>query len=385
MPGLAESGACLQCGGVNDLMESARRWRALVCPDCRFVFRVPKNHDGKGVVCPSCRRLLRIPGPDDESPPLLVAFDEKAGEEVLPGVRRRRRIKKRVGRDIAWDDEKEPVSVGKQQAFRMGWLLMVGVFLLAGLLGWLGYTMKRQPETSGQIALPDVTEIVLPEVPVASPSWYDMEAVEKLSRAFLAATSVEELLPLIRDTERLEPAIRRYYPEGKLEKMELTGLGVVQDSMQGEWRAVTLYIDAKSFPRLFLNVCETADGLKVDWESWVGHSLMPWEEIIEKKPTDPVLVRVMLSGVDYYNMDFSNDAEWRSCRMLSPDGEDLLYGYVRVGSDEEVAIIRTVSSDPTGNHRMSLMIRYPAGARSKNQVIIDRVVADKWLIPDTKP
>ncbi|RYD23361.1 MAG: hypothetical protein EOP87_26570, partial [Verrucomicrobiaceae bacterium] len=50
---------------------TARRWNSFVCPGCRCVFRVPRDHDGKGVVCPACRIMLRLPGPDDELPPLM--------------------------------------------------------------------------------------------------------------------------------------------------------------------------------------------------------------------------------------------------------------------------------------------------------------------------
>ena len=51
--------------------EKARRWGAFVCPDCRFLFRIPGDHDGLGIVCPSCRRMLRIPKDGDAVSPLI--------------------------------------------------------------------------------------------------------------------------------------------------------------------------------------------------------------------------------------------------------------------------------------------------------------------------
>ena len=41
-----------------------QNWEGLVCPVCRFVFRVPMNHNGAGVVCPACAHLLQIPSVD---------------------------------------------------------------------------------------------------------------------------------------------------------------------------------------------------------------------------------------------------------------------------------------------------------------------------------
>ena len=77
-------------------MESARRWSGYVCPDCRFVFRVPRDHDGKGIVCPSCRRLMKIPTAADATPPLLaslrrMAAEEPVAEDELRPLKKRRR------------------------------------------------------------------------------------------------------------------------------------------------------------------------------------------------------------------------------------------------------------------------------------------------------
>ena len=59
--------------------EKSRRWGAFVCPDCRFVFRVPGDHDGVGIVCPSCRRMLRIPVDGDAVAPLMAPIKKIGG------------------------------------------------------------------------------------------------------------------------------------------------------------------------------------------------------------------------------------------------------------------------------------------------------------------
>ncbi len=60
---------------------SKRRWSAYVCPDCRLVFRIPTDHDGRGVVCPCCARMLRIPSADGPlSPPVLGQESLQQGE-----------------------------------------------------------------------------------------------------------------------------------------------------------------------------------------------------------------------------------------------------------------------------------------------------------------
>ena len=38
-----------------------------------MVFRIPMNHDGRGVVCPCCMRMLRIPQEGELTPALSQA------------------------------------------------------------------------------------------------------------------------------------------------------------------------------------------------------------------------------------------------------------------------------------------------------------------------
>lgn len=83
----------------------ARRWSGFVCPDCRFVFRVPRDHDGEGIVCPSCRRMLRIPKEGEETAPLMAPLQkvgfaeddhEPRGEKRTRSKRKRKKMKPEV-------------------------------------------------------------------------------------------------------------------------------------------------------------------------------------------------------------------------------------------------------------------------------------------------
>ena len=57
---------------VSDTPTNRRRWSGYVCPDCRLVFRIQMDHNGRGCVCPSCLRMLRIPAPGEKLPPLVM-------------------------------------------------------------------------------------------------------------------------------------------------------------------------------------------------------------------------------------------------------------------------------------------------------------------------
>jgi len=63
--------------------QKKRKWTALICPVCRFVFRVPKNHPGKGVICPACHYMLRLPKEGDTKDVPKLAKREKPREKSI--------------------------------------------------------------------------------------------------------------------------------------------------------------------------------------------------------------------------------------------------------------------------------------------------------------
>lgn len=67
---------------MSEAPKSKRRWSGYVCPDCRLVFRIPMDHDGRGVVCPACIRLLKIPVQGESLPPLVVHSAEQPGPRL---------------------------------------------------------------------------------------------------------------------------------------------------------------------------------------------------------------------------------------------------------------------------------------------------------------
>src|SRR5688572_10229779 len=126
-------------------MENARRWSGYVCPDCRFVFRVPQGHDGKGVVCPCCRRLLRIPGVDD-TPPALMARPEKEQAERPVLIRRARSRGEPLTEVHSW--EQLPTGRHRSDSRSMRLMLIGGAVMLALIIGGVVVSMNQAASSS---------------------------------------------------------------------------------------------------------------------------------------------------------------------------------------------------------------------------------------------
>lgn len=202
-----------------------------------------------------------------------------------------------------------------------------------------------------------------------------LSEAELLARKFLSATSVEEILPIIRNPAVAEARIRKAHPGGKIEPPGMSQFNV-NNAMINHGKLYSIPILTRDQESKSLALLETPDGLKIDWESWAGWSDISWEEFRSTKPVVGHEFRVILSPVDYYNFDFADDGKWKSYRLESPDKEYAIYGYVERGSELD----RQILVDKDSNIALMLLsLKFPENAKSDSQVRIERLVCEGWV------
>lgn len=382
--------------------ENARSWSAFVCPDCRFVFRVQRDHDGDGIICPSCRRMLRIPRDGDEVAPLMAAIqkiDFVDGEIKPRGERRTRskRKKKQNGAELPdWDASKGRWRSQNNKPRRLVRGLAVWIGCLGVIAGIIVFVVKSSepdgkadvsefPQVQdqfGDLAKPPLilpTEemndpVEIPKVMKRSEAEF-LKNAELLAKDFLNANKVAQLIPLVNDPENVEKKLKAYYPDGEIlptgmTKFNSSGRVTYKDNF------AAVSVQTPDFETKQLAFIDGNDGLRIDWESWVGWSEMPWQDLMKNKPSEPTLVRVMLKWVDYYNFGFSDEKKWRSYRLISPDGETMLYGYVARNSPLDQ---RLRPGEPSATVAVILKIRFRPDEQSLNQVVIEEYLTDGWV------
>lgn len=312
-------------------------------------------------------------------------MDESAREGKSRGSKNRRRKKAGGTENLAWDEEPKSSRAGDAGKEQTGLLLIGGVALLvligAGVFLAMSGGIKPIVHSLGQVAEPPAA-VRSPEEVIAPPAQRGEAALlaeaEPLARKFLEATTVEELLPLVRNPEVAEARMRGFYPGGKVEApgMQPVGPGAglsVRDKL------VSLAVRTRDFEEKSLAFIDTPQGLKIDWESWVGWSEISWKEFMAIKPTSGHVFRVILAPVDYYNFEFADDQKWQSYRLESPDHEQAVYGYAEKGT---VLNGRIHTDKDTKSINLMLSLKFPAGATSNNQVEIERFVAEGWVEED---
>lgn len=346
---------------MPETQSPARRWNSFVCPGCRFVFRVSRDHDGKGVVCPACRIMLRLPGADDETPPLLTPSSDEDSEHL-------EEIEAGGG-----DDHHHDSGSGNLK-FLLS--LAVPALVLLALFAWWMAPDPVKPATAGPLPADPPVKTAEPVAEAAAPKSLVLE-IESVVKSFLTAPSAEEALRHVRDPDKTAAKLETWLA-GKSYTApgfrEIVGDSVASNDATG--KIFTVNVRTGDFELREIVVLGTEGNLKVDWESWAGWSEVPWEEFQSKRPVEGKWFRVELSRVQYYNFGFKDESEWVSYRLISPDGSGSLYGYVpRISPLDEK--IRPV--DENGKVKLLLKLRFPADSASNNQVIIEAVSGQDWV------
>ena len=394
-----------------------QNWEGLVCPVCRFVFRVPMNHNGAGVVCPACAHLLQIPSVDQ----LRMVANARAQTSGKAAVSRHG-LKQDIGdmmfkeapggngSDIA--DDLEPLDVSLQpkqlvddsceqdDAFpglpaweqdrpaaasepisALTWILsgsLLGVSIVVVSIWLMVQSIDDdiRDDASDAIAEPqkDISSI---DTRQAEESRM-MKESKKVVVEFLEAKTEADVEGLIRTPEVSTPRMRAWYDR---DPWVTPGVRVVghNNSIIINGDTITMNVQLKNFAIKKIALVKTAAGYKVDWESWVAWSSVNWPELFDLRPTDPVEVRVLCQRVNYYNRVFNDSTKWFAVRLSHPDSDKSIYGYI----DSELPQFHRFITDLVREKEVSatLKIRYPQNSPVGNQVSIIEHIQSGWVRP----
>ncbi len=308
--------------------------------------------------------MLRLPAPGDEVPPLVMP----ARKELEPEI---------IETEEYEEDDEIPAASGDARFIA---ILAGGALALLGVFWWW---LKPDPQASMQAAAtPDQQASPADaEKPVeAEPANQTLiMQVEAVAKAFLEAADPAEALEQVRNPGQTEGRMKQFQGDASYQAAGFRGIvGDVLTASTRDEQVYTVQVRTDNYDLRDMALVREGGQFKVDWDSWVGWSEMPWDDFKEDKPTEPKLFRVVLSQVDYYNFGFKDDLEWSSYRLDSPDGSRTLYGYVpRTGELDQQ--IRPVEAGK--KQKLLLKLRFPRDSRSDNQVIIDSVAGDSWVEP----
>jgi len=263
----------------------------------------------------------------------------------------------------------------------VGWFVLTGL-VICGLVAWVILSLfKAQPEIK---AAHEVKQVILENSQKETIQVQQvLQKMEDCARNYLAADSLESLLPYVRHPERVKPLMEAYYqthpikPEeferfNRIRSMGLAGLSFVYTD--------TLLTNGKSH-KILLE--ELEDGsFVVDWESDVCYQPMKWEEYIKNRPPEAVDMRVKITIDNFYAYEFKNESDLQCFKIKTRDSNEYLFGYLKKGTevanDIQRIVIKSYQFGSKQDIPMILRLRFPKDSHSKRCVWIDAMLAPRW-------
>jgi hypothetical protein len=316
--------------------------------------------------------------------PTLEPLDAIEESKTPKGEVRKRRRRASRQKEIAAPSWENGSKFRKKRPEK---LLMTFMLVGAGLLVLVAVLLSTRSKSPAATKVPPiVSQPPMPPPTQAAPAEENdlpdvgefLRLAEPMARSFLNAGTVTELLRFVRHPEITSKRLNERFPDGRIQP---PGLQTFADNgaVQLERTNVTVKIRIGNFEQRDLSFARTRDGWKIDWESWVGWSDMPWETFAEKAPTTPSRFRVRIKPIIYYNFSFSDDGKWRSYLIESPDGQHRFFGYVERGSPVDALI--NLADTPSGGDFI-LDLAFPADNSGRNQVLIKDRIAVGWVEPE---
>lgn len=172
--------------------------------------------------------------------------------------------------------------------------------------------------------------------------------------------------------EAREGPIERFDWLGSIDGHELLVEGVLVVFKGGE----------KPLERLALLTPDLLGNWKVDFDAFARTVEPSWDVFLGKRDDVPrpqrAVVRVIVAKDSYFNGPFGDESEWACYGIASPDIDELLHGYCRTGSPEQLALDQLfIDGEPV--RRVTLELARAENADAK-QFQIARILAKDWVV-----
>ena len=211
------------------------------------------------------------------------------------------------------------------------------------------------------------------------------EEAETLFVSYAAARIADDVLPLVRDPKSVAPLIRASHQPLMIPRGWRPG-GETSWTTAGEGTKLYGILEGTlpDFSRFRAYMAESNGSLLIDWKATTAYGTATFEELREGVG-NPAEIRALIAPSGYYNATFT-EADYRSFQLVSPDGQEVVWGYTRRGeaADGQVSgmfregLILEASKEPA---RVTLRLERGPEGGAPNQWMITEMLHKDWLVP----
>ena len=206
-----------------------------------------------------------------------------------------------------------------------------------------------------------------------------LAAAEEVLGKFLQAENWKQRLLLVRNQLRVASLMSIYYAKNADGPMLFDSI-VEATELSPKFSEHVVVFEGGG--RRLATVEQTAQGPRVDWESFVGAGEMAWSDFLETKPAVPKLFRVLVSPAGHFENQFGDPALLKcySLRNISEPGAKVVYGYVDKQNPMAKELDSFLQQNSDATVPVTVRLKFPLDAPVDFQVWISHVVQPGWVI-----
>jgi hypothetical protein len=329
-------------------------------------------------------RVRRLPGPPPPETPERLESETRErfeGRSVEPGVEAILDLPEPAANiEQPWggQDDRAP-------GIPYGWFVLIFLMLAGG--GLWSLRAMRQGEIKQEVQHEEVRDKVAREAAANQVASRLVERVEEGIAAYLAADEIGEILPWVRQPERVRPLIEETWKSQPKRPLKFSRMASFQAAdLEGRpfWVVQAEVAEGEIQNLLIEQVGETE--IKIDWETHVCHQPMPWDRYVAERPAGEALdFRVTAVPDTFFNHEFSDDGSWRCFRLMAKDSEEFLFGYAKAGGEVADELDALGRDTPGRIATVVLRLRALPESNTARGVVIEQVVSPRWLLLDEPP
>jgi hypothetical protein len=266
-----------------------------------------------------------------------------------------------------------------------GWFVLFTVLTL-GAAVWSLRSMKKGEEKAVQVQETVREKAEEDELEDAGAREL-VGAVEATVESYLAANTLERILPLVRDPKRVRPLIEETWAARPPRSARFKRLAMFQPALLDGKSFWVVRADVEDGPSQNLLLEQTGEReVKVDWETHVCYQPMPWDRFAVERPSGKSMeFRVWAAPDNFYSHEFSDMRKWSCFRLRAKDSDQHVFGYAEAGSETAKVLRSYCAGSRNGAATVILSLRVPEESASPRGVVIEKIVEPRWARVGASP
>lgn len=250
-------------------------------------------------------------------------------------------------------------------------LIVISVIplIIMGCVGWIFFQSLKTGRPSS------VVEEQVQKLSATERVERATKAVQELFQDFAGAVSVDSRLRWIIAPDQARAKMETYYGQqrGADPKIVSWSVGSSITGPQGDYLPLTIEDSMGTSTTLVME--ETVEGVRIDWENFIGYGDQNWQSYCASRPIPPAAMRVQMRKSEHYEGIYSKE-KYQAYDMEHRSGPPRLTGYVLLADRVAQSLADLCKDDQW--HAANVWLHFEIEAGIVNIVRIDDLTATRW-------